>query len=262
MNVAVGEMNVDGQRELTWVLHDLTGRVRLEEQLRERAALARLGEMAAVIAHEVKNPLAAIRGAIQSDRAPPARGEPRSARCRRVLSRVDALNKLVQDLLLYARPPQPKKLSIEVAPLLTTTAELLAKDPALQQLRVDVRGSAPAIEADPELLKIAFLNLFINGAHAMAGHGTLKVSIERPAGACRINVADSGPGIPATVREKLFTPFFTTKSQGTGLGLVTVKRIVEAHDGTIDIRCRVEGGTTVTISLPAQRTERRTFQSS
>ena len=108
----------------------------------------------------------------------------------------------------------------------------------------------PPIAADAELLKIVFLNLFLNSAHAMRQTGTIAVALSSGDGTCRIAVADAGPGIPPEVRAKLFTPFVTTKSRGTGLGLSTVKRLVEAHAGTIAVDCPPEGGTTVVISLP------------
>jgi signal transduction histidine kinase len=104
--------------------------------------------------------------------------------------------------------------------------------------------------ADAELLKIAFVNLLINGAQAMQGQGDIRIDIAAENGACRITLADSGPGIPAEIRDKLFTPFVTTKSRGTGLGLSTVKRLVEAHEGRIRVDSPPGGGTTVTIELP------------
>ena len=91
----------------------------------------------------------------------------------------------------------------------------------------------------------------VNGAHAMRGEGRIKVSVETVDGECRIAFKDNGPGIPPEIREKIFTPFFTTKSRGTGLGLPTAKRLIEAHRGTIDVQCPVGGGTTVIVQLPA-----------
>jgi two-component system, LuxR family, sensor kinase FixL len=232
------------------ILHDLSARVRLEEQLREQAALARLGEMAAVIAHEVKNPLAGIRGAVQiiGSRLPADSKE--AAVIGDVVDRIDTLNGLMQDLLLFARPPQPKPAPIEVWPLVQLTVALLSGDPSLQDVSVAIEGAAPLILADAELLKIVFLNLLVNGAHAMRGRGQIRVSL-RPEGAfCGIAFMDQGPGIPADIREKIFTPFFTTKSRGTGLGLPTAKRLIEAHHGTIVVDCPSHGGTTVTVNLP------------
>jgi two-component system sensor kinase FixL len=250
LHLSVGEVLVGGERKFTGILHDLSSRVRMEEQLREQATLVRLGEMAAVIAHEVKNPLAGIRGAVQviGGRLPKESRE--AAVVGEVLSRIDTLNGLIQDLLLFARPPQPKPAPIDVSPLVLTTAELLNSDPALSRVRIDVEGSSPPLAADGELLKIVFLNLLVNSAHAMRGEGRIHVTIGVEDGYCRVAVADAGPGIPAEIREKIFTPFFTTKSRGTGLGLPTAKRLVEAHPGSIAIDCPPGGGTTVTVQLP------------
>jgi two-component system sensor kinase FixL len=250
LHLSVGEMLVGGERKFTGILHDLSSRVRMEEQLREQAALVRLGEMAAVIAHEVKNPLAGIRGAVQviGGRLPQESRE--AAVVGEILSRIDTLNALIQDLLLFARPPQPKPAPVDVSPLVLTTAELLSSDPALSGVRIEVEGTAPPLAADAELLKIVFLNLLVNAAHAMRGEGRIQVSIGVADGYGRLAFADAGPGIPPEIREKIFIPFFTTKSRGTGLGLPTAKRLIEAHHGTIEIECPPGGGTTVTVLLP------------
>jgi len=250
LHLSVGEMLLAGERKFTGILHDLSSRVRMEEQLREQAALVRLGEMAAVIAHEVKNPLAGIRGAVQviGGRLPQESRE--AAVVGEILSRIDTLNGLMQDLLLFARPPQPRPAPVDVSPLVVTTAELLISDPALSGVHIEIEGSAPPLAADAELLKIAFLNLLVNSAHAMRGEGRIRVSIDVVDGYGRVVFADAGPGIPPDIREKIFTPFFTTKSRGTGLGLPTAKRLIEAHHGTIHIECPPGGGTVVTVQLP------------
>jgi len=251
LHLSVGEMVIGGQRRFTGILHDLSERVAMEQRLREQTALARLGEMAAVLAHEVKNPLAAIRGAVEviGRRLSPESKE--SSVIKEVVGRIDALNDLMKDLLLFARPPQVKPAPIEIRSLITSTADLLAGDPSLSAVRVAVQGSPARVVGDPGLLRIVFLNLMVNSAHAMKGEGAIRVSVDQSGSGCRIAIADSGPGIPADVREKIFIPFFTTKSRGTGLGLPTAKRLIEAHHGTIAVDCPPAGGTTVTIQLPA-----------
>jgi PAS domain S-box-containing protein len=251
LHLSVGKMTVGGATRFTGILHDLSARVRIEEQLREQTSLARLGEMAAVIAHEVKNPLAGVRGAIQVIGTRLPKDGKDAVMIKEIVSRIDTLNELMKDLLLFARPPQPKAAPIDVATLVATTADLLGSDPALKDVSVRVDGTAPPILADPDLLKIVFVNLLVNGAHAMKGRGTIRVSLATMADTCQIAFADEGPGIPSEVREKIFTPFFTTKSRGSGLGLPTAKRLVEAHRGNIAIACPTSGGTIVTIGLPA-----------
>jgi PAS domain S-box-containing protein len=250
LHLSVGQITVHGERKFTGILHDLSGRVQMEEQLRERAALAKLGEMAAVIAHEVKNPLAGIRGAIQVLSSQLSDGGKKAHVLQEIVSRIDALDQMMKDLLLFARPPKPRCAPTDLVPLVTTTASLLSEDPTLKEVNVEVEGSAPRLSADPEMLRIVFQNLLINGAHAMHGKGRIRVAIGTVDAACQIAFIDSGPGIPAEIREKIFTPFFTTKRGGSGLGLPTAKRLIEAHDGQITIDCPPAGGTAVVIRLP------------
>jgi two-component system sensor kinase FixL len=250
VHLSVGEFQLAGQRKFTGILHDLTARVRMEEQLREQAALVRLGEMAAVIAHEVKNPLAGIRGAVQviGDRLPP--GSRETAVIGEIVNRIDTLNGLIQDLLLFARPPKPRPASVDIGPLVETITDLLSTDADVKDVQIDIDGACPAVSGDAELLKIVFQNLLINAAHAMHGRGNIRVSVKSSGGMCEVSFADNGPGIPADIREKIFTPFFTTKSRGTGLGLPTAKRLIDAHGGAIAIDCPPGGGTVVRVRLP------------
>jgi two-component system, LuxR family, sensor kinase FixL len=250
VHLSVGEMTLEGERKFTGILHDLSTRVQMEDRLREQAALARLGEMAAVIAHEVKNPLAAVRGAIQviGNRLPA--GSREVGVVTDIIARIDTLNQLVKDLLLFARPPQPRLLPLDVSLVLEATAALLKQDAAHAGMRVTITGQASPVMADAELLKIVFINLFVNSSQAMKGDGKVEVTVAAGDGACVIAVADTGPGIPAAARERLFTPFFTTKSRGTGLGLSTVKRLIEAHHGSIELESPETGGTRATIRLP------------
>jgi PAS domain S-box-containing protein len=250
LHLSVGEMVLDGETRFTGILHDLTERTRIEVQLREQAALVRLGEMAAVIAHEVKNPLAGIRGAIQIIGGRLPKDSKDALITLEIISRIDALNVLMKDLLLFARPPQPKLSPVELTSLVTTTADLLSADPALKGVRIEVEGSAPAVLADPDLMKIVFVNLLANGAHAMNGQGTIQVAISSHGTSSEVAFKDSGQGIPEDIRARIFTPFFTTKSRGSGLGLPTAKRLVEAHHGTISISCPASGGTHVSVRLP------------
>ena len=250
LHLSVGEMLVAGDQKFVGILHDLSDRVRVEEQVRQQAALVRLGEMAAVVAHEVKNPLAGIRGAVQVVGSRLPQDSKDAAIIGEIVARIDALNGMMQDLLLFARPPQPKPRPVDLSRLIAATAELLGSDPALGGVRVEIEGSAPPIQADPELLKIVFLNLLINGAHAMGGRGRIRVSVTSTETLCDVTFIDAGPGVPPDVRDRIFTPFFTTKARGTGLGLPTAKRLVEAHQGTIRIDCPPGGGTTVTVRLP------------
>src|SRR3954447_13013745 len=210
VHLSVGEMSLAGERKFTGILHDLSTRVQMEDRLREQAALVRLGEMAAVIAHEVKNPLAAARGAIQviGNRLPA--GSREAGVVTDIIARIDTLNQLVKDLLLFARPPQPHLLPLDVSRVLEGTAALLAQDAAHAGMQVTITGQSPAVMADAELLKIVFINLFVNSSQAMKGQGQVAATVAPGDGACVIVVTDTGPGVPPAARGRLFTPFFTT----------------------------------------------------
>jgi two-component system sensor kinase FixL len=251
LHLSVGETISDGERRFTGILHDLTERVALEARLREQNALAKLGEMAAVIAHEVKNPLAGIRGAVQVIGGRLPAGNTDAPMMKEIVARIDSLSAMMKDLLLFAKPPAPKRQPTDLAALVRMTADLLKTDHEARNVAVEVTGSAPPVRADAEMLKMVIQNLLINGAHAMHGRGTIRVEVEAFGSGCRISIADDGPGIAPEIRDKIFTPFFTTKHRGTGLGLPTAKRFIEAHNGAITVECPPSGGTIVTIQLPA-----------
>jgi two-component system CheB/CheR fusion protein len=232
------------------IRYDITERKRTEELLREQAALARLGEMAAVVAHEVKNPLAGIRGALQviGGRLPETSRD--RAIMGDIVARLDSLNEIVEDLLIFARPREPRLSPVAVAELLEDTASLLRKDASHGNVDVRIAGDRPTIEADAEQLQTAFLNLLLNAAQASASGGRIDVTVSSENGRCRVAIADTGPGIPAETRDKIFEPFFTTKHRGTGLGLPTAKRVIDRHHGAIAVDCPPGGGTIVTVTLP------------
>jgi len=250
LHLSVGEFEIDGEMHFTGILHDLSRRAELEERLREATALARLGEMAAVIAHEVRNPLAAVRGAVQviGSRLPPKTND--AAIITEIIARLDGLNDLIQDLLVFARPPAPKMQRTDLRALAESVAGLLKRDPAFRDIDVAIDGEVPPALVDANLLKIALQNLLINAAQAQ-GRGTIRVSLQPLNGFIRVEIADSGPGIPAEIRANLFRAFKTTKARGTGLGMATAKRLIESQGGTVSAECPPSGGTVITLTVSA-----------
>jgi two-component system sensor kinase FixL len=250
LHLSVGEFEIDGEKHFTGILHDLSRRTELEGQLREATALARLGEMAAVIAHEVRNPLAAVRGAVQviGSRLPAETSD--AAIVTEIIARLDGLNDLIQDLLVFARPPAPKPLRIDLKALLGSVITLLKGDPAFSKLDFRVSGDVPPALADPNLMKIVLQNLLINAAQAQHGKGSVSVSLGHADRCNYIDISDAGPGIPAEIRAALFRPFKTTKARGTGLGMATAKRLIESQDGQIAVACPESGGTRITLTIP------------
>jgi PAS domain S-box-containing protein len=235
------------------IRYEITERKRSEELLREQAALARLGQMAAVVAHEVKNPIAGIRGALQVISSRMDFESRDRTIMTDIIARLDALNGIVQDLLIFARPRQLRAAPVSLRALVANTADLIRRDPSMNAVRIDIAGSDATASADSEQLQIVFHNILMNAAQAMGGKGEIQVDVQQTAHGWRLAFADHGPGMPPEVREKAFDAFFTTKHRGTGLGLPTARRIVEAHGGQIAIETSAGGGTVVAISLPASR---------
>ena len=232
------------------IRNDITARKAAEDRLREQAALARVGQMAAVVAHEVKNPLAGIKGVVQvlmSRRRPDDSELPVM---RDIVERIDALSELIHDLLLFARPRPLRLEPLDLRELLAQSIEVVRIDPAAAAVAITLDSPVIPLKGDAELLKSAVLNLLLNSAQAMHGHGAIHVDASVAAGRCRLQIADNGPGIPDEIREKVFEPFFTTKSRGGGLGLPIARRTIELHGGTVDLDTRPGGGTIARIQMP------------
>jgi PAS domain S-box-containing protein len=229
---------------------DITGRRKSEELLRRQEALAQVGQMAAMVAHQVRNPLAGIKGAIQIIGGRLPRDSPDRQVVGNILTRIDGLNDVTRDLLLFARPRPPRMAPLQIQTVLRDAAALLRTSPEHPGIRVVVTGDDRTVRGDAELLKDAFLNLLLNAAEAMSGAGEIQVQVEVVGDRVQVVVRDPGPGIPADVLDRVFEPFVTTKSRGAGLGLAIVKSQVEAHGGDIVVACPASGGTVMTVLLP------------
>lgn len=232
------------------IRYEVTERKRSEAALRDQAALAQLGKMAAVVAHEVRNPLAAIRGALQVIGTRLGADSAERGVVQDVIARVDGLTDILQDLLQFARPRQPVPAPIPLRAFLLSVVSQMRQDAALANIEVDVQSPEVAVHVDVDQIQQAFLNLLINGAQAMQGHGRLAIEAVASDTMCEIRIRDRGPGIPPEVSQHLFEPFFTTKHRGTGLGLVTAKRIVESHGGSLALENAPGGGTVARLRVP------------
>jgi signal transduction histidine kinase len=233
------------------VRYDITERKRSDLALREQAALVQVGKMAAVVAHEVRNPLAGIRGAVQAigPRLPEGSRERQIAK--EMVARIDALNGIVEDLLIFARPRHAVLTAVPIAGVIAETVALLAADPqqAGVAFRVEPIANGLVAAADHEQLKQVLLNLLQNAAQAMHHKGEIRIDARDAGGTVELRIIDRGPGLSAEARAHLFEPFFTTKHRGTGLGLATAKRILESHGGRIELDTPPEGGTVATVTL-------------
>jgi PAS domain S-box-containing protein len=245
---------LDGQgkpRQYLSIRSDVSARKVAEAKLGEQAALAQLGQLAAVVAHEVRNPLAGLRASLQVlERrfSNPRELEVFAA----MIQRIDALNDKVEDLLLYARPKPPRLHAVDVRALVREMATSARSATGNSAPAIDVLGHAAKVYADPEMLRAALLNLTMNACQA-AGNSEVDVVIASENGACRISVRDRGPGIPSDVRGRVFEPFFTTRASGTGLGLAIVKRLLELQGGGVVLNDRPGGGTIAEVTIPLAR---------
>jgi two-component system CheB/CheR fusion protein len=242
-------LNGEGKpRQYLAIRYDITARKNAEALLREQAALARLGQLAAVVAHEVRNPLAGLRASLQVIDRRVSETRDRSA-IAAMIQRIDALNEKVDDLLLYARPKPPRLRAVDVRPLMHDVTAAAQNGAGRAGIPIPIDGDDIRASADPEMLRAAMLNLAMNACQA-AGKGDVDVGIAAVDGRCRIEVRDRGPGIPPEVRDRVFEPFFTTRTSGTGLGLAIVKRLIELQDGTVTLDDRPGGGTIARVMIP------------
>jgi PAS domain S-box-containing protein len=235
-------------RQYLAIRYDITARKKAEAQLREQAALAQLGQLAAVVAHEVRNPLAGLRASLQVIDRRVAETRDRSA-IAAMIQRIDELNDKVEDLLLYARPKPPRRQTVDIKPLLRDVAASAQVSAGRSEHPIPISGDDVRAAADPEMLRAALLNLTLNACQA-AINREVELRVTAVDDTCRIAVCDRGPGVPPAVRDRVFEPFFTTRVNGTGLGLAIVKRLMELQEGTVELTDRPGGGTIAEITLP------------
>jgi two-component system sensor histidine kinase PilS (NtrC family) len=248
------------------IFQDVTAVVRMEQELRLRSRLAGVGELAASIAHEIRNPLAAISGSVELLRGGRAEAD-RERLMGIVLREIGRLDALIRDFLQYARPAPPKLAPVALPALLEEVAQMLATAvPPGAELELEADPLACAL-ADATQLRQVLWNLARNACDALEGPGVIRLSAARvgspqgrapgdrkrpreEAAAVEIVVSDTGRGIPLADLERIFDPFYTTKPDGTGLGLPTVHRIVESHGGTLEVESQ-PGATRFRVRLPA-----------
>jgi signal transduction histidine kinase len=236
----------------------------LEAFYRERMVradrFATVGEMATGLAHEIKNPLAGLSGALEL-LAEDLSGNPRQADVvLEMRHQVTRLTNTMESLLSFARPPKARLRDTDLNSTLEKVLFLVRQQRRLAAVHVETElGEVPHVLADPHQLEQVFLNVCLNACQAMGGAGgRLTVRSRVGEGRVIVDVEDTGPGIPENVRPNLFKPFFTTKREGNGLGLAISARIVAEHGGNIGYRCPPGGGTIFTVTLqPVKATPER-----
>ncbi len=215
--------------------------------------LAALGQLAATIAHEVRNPLGIMRSAAQTlGETLPASAVEAHRASGFIITEIDRLASVVRSILGYARPLQLATRPVRVADLVERAELLAGADLAARHIRLERGGGGECtMQADSDLISQVLLGLLGNAAEAMPHGGSVAIEASARGDRVALRVADSGPGIDAALRQKVFEPFFTTRARGTGLGLAIAKQIVEAHGGSIEVDASPAGGARFTLTLPA-----------
>lgn len=223
----------------------------VESRLREAEQLAQIGQLAASLAHEIKNPLAGISGAIQVIRANMKPTDPHWPVLGEVLRQINRLDRSVKDLLVYARPKPPQYQRCDLPRAIGRVLDLLRKEPEFERVRFEysVPRNLPTIAADEHQIEQVLMNLLLNAAQASSATGLVKLVVAPGRESVQIVVEDRGQGMTVDVARRAFEPFFTTKARGTGLGLPICRKIVEAHGGRISLRSTPGEGTAVTVEL-------------
>ncbi len=244
--------NVDGKSIGAVVfLRDLTHQRDMQRHMERAEQLAALGELVAGMAHELRNPLTAIRGFVQYLQQGASEQE-RHEYMAIILKEVDSINRVIAQLLSFARPTPKHYYKVRIADLMQDVLVLVRTREVLARIDfvVLIPPEVPEIEVDGELIKQVLLNLLLNAVQAITERGCITIAVSAADSHVTIKISDSGCGISAESREKIFSPFFTTKATGTGLGLSIVQRIVTVHQGKIMIDSVVGKGTDVIIELP------------
>lgn len=227
------------------------------QQLERADRLASIGEMAAGIAHEIKNPLAGISAAVTIIKDDMEREDPRGAILGEVIDQVKRLDKTVNDLLFFGKPSLPELTCVDINTILATTLKFASQHNGGVNIerRIELQSDLPPVFADDKQMQQVFLNIVLNAYQAMPSGGLLGITSSRifrnDIEYVRVDISDTGSGIPPQILEKIFTPFYTTKAQGTGLGLPICNKLVKLHKGDIRVTSDDVAGTIFTVELPA-----------
>lgn len=253
-NISISELHNHMGEQLGFVaiFEDVTAQVQMEKEMQRITELAATGQLAASIAHELRNPLSSIKGAAQY-----LRNEYEDHTAVRefldiIIDEVNVLNRITTEFLDFARPTRYEFAKTSINELLTRTFSFLRPESDRQKVEIvlDLDPNLPKVPADARQLEQAFRNMVLNALQALPEGGTITVSTSGNRDGIRIVIADNGIGIPEDKLEQVFIPFFTTKTKGTGLGLAMVQKVLVNHDGRVSVRSTVGQGTVFEITLP------------
>lgn len=226
------------------------------QQMERADRLASIGEMAAGIAHEIKNPLTGIASAITIIKDDFSSSDPRNEIMKEVLEQINRLDKTANDLLFFGKPTQPDPAYTDINSTLGKTLMFASQHRGGKNIekKLELQDDLPLVYVDAKQIQQVFLNLFLNAVQAMPDGGVLTVKSSLMQKECdwvQVSIADTGKGIPPQILEKIFTPFFTTKAQGTGLGLAICHKLITKHGGTLTVASEDGIGTVFNVALPA-----------
>lgn len=237
------------------ILRDLRDIKNLEKKIERSERLASLGRMAAGIAHEIRNPLSSIKGFAQYFQRKFRQGSQDANYALVMVNEVDRLNRVIQDLLNFAKPQEAKFKSVDIIAIMEHTLKLMESDLREKKIHVvkNYDQAIPQISADADMITQSLLNIYINAIEAMDENDTMVLDVHLENEGINIFIEDSGKGISKADLLKIFDPFFTLKSGGTGLGLAIVYRIVENHHGEIEVKSEPGKGASFRIYLPVKQ---------
>lgn len=232
---------------------DITDKLKMEEQLRKSDTLSVVGQLAAGIAHEIRNPMTALKGFIQL--LEDTIQEDHSMYFGVIKTELNRIDSIINEFLILAKPHELKYIEKNVVQIVKETIELLRPQAALHnvQFNVKVEGELPNIICEPNQLKKVFINIIKNAIEVMYNGGYITIMIRNEAGKILISIKDEGEGISPEKLRRIGEPFFTTKEKGTGLGLMVSYQIIDDHRGLIEIESEVGKGTTFHIKLPVSK---------
>jgi len=235
--------------------------IQAQEELLRHEKLAAIGSLAAGVAHEINNPTAIIRGNVELLQMVLDKDASGREEADEIMKQTERVSLITQNLLSFAREQQIHQEYVQLNFLLEEILAQLSHQVAMDEVRLlkNLSSKLPNIEGDRERLRQVFTNILLNAMQAMAGKGTLSLISEFTDREVRVTIEDSGPGIPSAIKEKIFNPFFTTKSKGTGLGLSVSYGIVQAHGGSIEVFSTENQGATFKVHLPLTKTSPQDF---
>jgi two-component system sensor histidine kinase AtoS len=262
VEISAGVFEFDGHKYILAIDRDTTERRRAVELIQRAEQLRTTGELAAGLAHEIKNPLAGIKITMETLAQEAYLHKEDRDVLFKVVDEIKRIDGLIKGLLNFARPPRPHFMETDVNAVLAVAAQMVMQNIVPKrsaagaiEVEQELQPGLPEIIADPMQLRQVFMNLLMNSVDAITGRGTVRLRTSFDAAACeiRVSIADTGKGMDAAELERIFQPFFTTKAGGTGLGLPISKRLIEDQGGRMIAESSIGKGTTFTLTIPCTR---------